>query len=96
MRDQGAELCPAGLNLSPAYPGGDPSTPTPTLWELRRVSPLSEWQLLRKEEALSADGLSVGFPVAQRRRFPGTTATPGIPSPGCRVHESESGINRPL
>ncbi|XP_077872496.1 uncharacterized protein LOC120885561 [Ictidomys tridecemlineatus] len=48
------------------------------------VSWLPLWLLPRKEEALSADQLSAGFPVPERRRFPGTAATPGIPSPGCR------------
>lgn len=89
---------PAWAQPQYSLPGRRSLHPHPTLWELRsRLGlPLSEWQLLRKEEALPADGLSAGFPVAQRRRFPGTAATPGIPSRGCRVHESESGINRPL
>lgn len=45
------------------------------------------WQLPRKEEALSADRLSVGFPVSELRGFPGMAATPVIPSSGCLVRD---------
>ena len=48
------------------------------------VSWLPLWPLPRKEEALSADQFISWLSCAERRRFPGTAATPVIPSRGCR------------